>query len=190
MDLKKSYTLQSYSAYVDIGPFWFLLGQRHLWATFQHVRHHRSTSPSSEVARHPRTAHTNAAPQRSKTQAHMDKFVRVEKPLSPSLRETSKKRTQPQAAPQEFVPLPSPVDWHFIQSDDATRVDVHALSKDQLEHILRLFDLNPAYGPFVGVDRLLRWQRAEQCGLSPPLLVKRVIDTGIAVSQQHAGRLW
>lgn len=121
----------------------------------------------------------------------MDKFVRVEKPLSPSLRETSKKRPQRQnASSHEFVPLPSPVQWQFIQSELAARVDVHALSKQQMEQILRLFDLNPAYGPFVGVDRLLRWQRAEQCGLSPPLLVKRVIDTGITVSQRHGGRLW
>lgn len=44
-----------------------------------------------------------------------------------------------------------------------------ALTAEQLEGILRKFDLNPRFGPFVGIDRLDRWERAERFGLNPHL---------------------
>mmetsp|Transcript_221 Transcript_221/g.575 ORF Transcript_221/g.575 Transcript_221/m.575 type:complete len:108 (+) Transcript_221:733-1056(+) len=35
-------------------------------------------------------------------------------------------------------------------------------------HVLRMFDLDEKFGPFVGVSRDRRWRRAEKFGLNPP----------------------
>lgn len=75
-------------------------------------------------------------------------------------------------------------------SERARETHVEHLSDTDVEHVLRLFDLNPAFGPFVGIDREFRWARAERCGLQPPLIVKRIIDSGRAARQREAGQLW
>jgi DNA polymerase delta subunit 4 len=39
---------------------------------------------------------------------------------------------------------------------------------DKHEDVLRQFDMNPAYGPCLGMSRLARWERAQRLGLNPP----------------------
>ncbi len=34
--------------------------------------------------------------------------------------------------------------------------------------ILRVFDMSSQYGPYVGITRLERWERAKKWGLQPP----------------------
>lgn len=34
--------------------------------------------------------------------------------------------------------------------------------------ILRVFDMTSKYGPYVGITRLERWERAKKWGLQPP----------------------
>lgn len=119
----------------------------------------------------------------------MDKFVRVEKPFlqkSAPIKVTSKSvlpSSEPPAAPKLE-------EWADIASTEPGSVDVSTLSADQIEDILRLFDLNPAYGPFVGIDRLFRWQRAEKWGLQPPTIIREIIDTKRAVARRDGGFLW
>ena len=40
---------------------------------------------------------------------------------------------------------------------------------------LRRFDLDMRFGPFVGIDRVTRWERAARAGLSPPLCIRDII---------------
>ncbi len=49
------------------------------------------------------------------------------------------------------------------------------LDQSQVEAILKQFDLSYSYGPFVGVSRLRRWERAERFGLNPPKEVKEIL---------------
>ncbi len=65
-----------------------------------------------------------------------------------------------------------------------------ALTPEQLEDVLRQFDLNPRYGPFVGTDRMERWERAERFGLDPPPAVRKLLQSGNAIPQRERGSLW
>lgn len=55
-------------------------------------------------------------------------------------------------------------------------VDDFGMNQEQMEDTLRLFDLDTRYGPFVGIDRSTRWERARRFGMSPPLLIRRIIN--------------
>lgn len=68
--------------------------------------------------------------------------------------------------------------------------EVEQLDEEQVENTLRLFDLNPRFGPFVGVNRLFRWQRAEKIGLQPPTLVYELLRTDQAVPIREGGFIW
>ncbi len=41
---------------------------------------------------------------------------------------------------------------------------------------LKQFDLNPRYGPCVGISRLKRWERAERLKLNPPIQIKNILS--------------
>jgi hypothetical protein len=64
--------------------------------------------------------------------------------------------------------------------------------KEQLEVELRMFDLDARYGPFVGVDRVARWKRAERMGLDPPEHILHILtQQDVPVdSQREGGYLW
>jgi len=47
---------------------------------------------------------------------------------------------------------------------------------DDMEEILRQFDMNLAYGPCLGMTRLGRWERAQRIGLNPPQHVKDFLE--------------
>lgn len=47
---------------------------------------------------------------------------------------------------------------------------------DDVEEILRQFDMNMAYGPCLGISRAERWERAHRIGLDPPHDVKDLLD--------------
>ncbi|KAF6168900.1 hypothetical protein GIB67_020370 [Kingdonia uniflora] len=49
---------------------------------------------------------------------------------------------------------------------------------DKQEEILRQFDMNMAYGPCIGMNRLNRWERANKLGLNPPKEVERLVNAG------------
>eukprot|EP01018_Ginkgo_biloba_P024287 Gb_26824 [translate_table: standard] len=47
---------------------------------------------------------------------------------------------------------------------------------DEVEMILRQFDMNLAYGPCLGVSRLERWERASRLGLNPSHQIKDILE--------------
>jgi len=47
---------------------------------------------------------------------------------------------------------------------------------DDVEEILRQFDMNMAYGPCLGLSRVERWERAHRIGLDPPQNVKNMLQ--------------
>jgi len=54
---------------------------------------------------------------------------------------------------------------------------IHADGQTSTDEILRVFDNTEEYGPFVGVTRLRRWQRANRMGLNPPAAVHEILMT-------------
>lgn len=56
-----------------------------------------------------------------------------------------------------------------------------SVEADEDEQLLRRFDLEPMYGPSVGLSRADRWKRASMMGLNPPSEV-------IAALQRHPQR--
>ncbi|KAK9288086.1 hypothetical protein L1049_016533 [Liquidambar formosana] len=49
---------------------------------------------------------------------------------------------------------------------------------DEHEDVLRQFDMNMAYGPCVGMSRLVRWECAHSLGLDPPKDVEGLLRSG------------
>lgn len=47
---------------------------------------------------------------------------------------------------------------------------------DDVEEILRQFDMNMAYGPCLGITRLERFERSSRLGLNPPMDVKNLLE--------------
>eukprot|EP00177_Eucheuma_denticulatum_P003816 GFKZ01006897.1.p1 GENE.GFKZ01006897.1~~GFKZ01006897.1.p1 ORF type:complete len:134 (-),score=22.97 GFKZ01006897.1:1024-1425(-) len=81
-------------------------------------------------------------------------------------------------------------EWCDIVSEKARLVDISKLGKDEVEHVLRLFDFNSEYGPFTGITRLSRWERAEEWGLEPPKIIKEIIESELAVESRAEGSLF
>ncbi|XP_059433938.1 uncharacterized protein LOC132167061 [Corylus avellana] len=49
---------------------------------------------------------------------------------------------------------------------------------DENEEVLRVFDMNMAYGPCLGMTRLARWERARALGLNPPGEIEGLLKAG------------
>ncbi|EPQ26245.1 uncharacterized protein PFL1_06180 [Pseudozyma flocculosa PF-1] len=67
--------------------------------------------------------------------------------------------------------------WNRTRSAMGRVRPVHAEGQNRIQHILRLFDLDPTYGPCIGLTRLERWERAEELGEHPPREVYDILTT-------------
>jgi DNA polymerase delta subunit 4 len=47
---------------------------------------------------------------------------------------------------------------------------------DEVEEILKEFDMNTSYGPCLGLSRMERWQRAAGLGLNPSHQIKDILE--------------
>ncbi|EST06463.1 DNA polymerase delta, subunit 4 [Kalmanozyma brasiliensis GHG001] len=54
---------------------------------------------------------------------------------------------------------------------------VHIDHENRIQQILRVFDLDPNYGPCMGMSRLERWQRAKELDLDPPQEIHDILNT-------------
>lgn len=101
---------------------------------------------------------------------------------------TGKRSSTRSAAPAkgDVVRAPTAAPAPGVAAQAAPR----ALKPEELEDMLRKFDLNPRYGPFVGIDRLERWERADRFGLDPPADIRKHLLAGHAVPQRQGGSLW
>ena len=54
---------------------------------------------------------------------------------------------------------------------------IHTEGMHRIELILRVFDLNPTYGPCMGLTRLERWDRAKALGHDPPDEIRHILCT-------------
>ncbi|EIM80352.1 uncharacterized protein STEHIDRAFT_150559 [Stereum hirsutum FP-91666 SS1] len=61
---------------------------------------------------------------------------------------------------------------------------VHCEGDKKVHHILRVFDMSYEYGPFIGVTRLERWERANALGLNPPPEIKEILITEQGVNDK------
>jgi len=64
-------------------------------------------------------------------------------------------------------------------ASDAPRYDrpglLHWQDVDDIEVVLRKWDLDLKYGPCIGLSRLERWQRAKNLGIDPPDYVHTIL---------------
>mmetsp|Transcript_41576 Transcript_41576/g.79450 ORF Transcript_41576/g.79450 Transcript_41576/m.79450 type:complete len:103 (-) Transcript_41576:1426-1734(-) len=60
------------------------------------------------------------------------------------------------------------------------------VSEEEIEEVLKAFDLASRYGPCAGIPRIVRWERANRLGLNPPQIVKSYLDQHAG----HQGSLW
>ncbi|CBQ67938.1 related to DNA polymerase delta subunit 4 [Sporisorium reilianum SRZ2] len=54
---------------------------------------------------------------------------------------------------------------------------VHIEHENRIQQILRVFDLDPNFGPCMGMSRLERWQRAKELDLDPPQEIHDILTT-------------
>lgn len=47
---------------------------------------------------------------------------------------------------------------------------------DEIEEVLRGFDLDIKFGPCIGITRMERWTRAERLGLKPPASIRSLLE--------------
>lgn len=95
----------------------------------------------------------------------MDKYFKASKTSKP---------TRPTRATLKAVPEPEP-----------------DLSYTENAKILKLFDLEPRFGPSIGMTRKERWNRAQCLGLRPPSEVYEILEQnpdleGIGFLEQQA----
>lgn len=68
--------------------------------------------------------------------------------------------------------------WRTTQREKLGLVGpIHAEGDNRVHHILRAFDLDPSYGPCLGLTRLERWNRAKRLGEEPPVEVFEILNT-------------
>ncbi|KFM24861.1 DNA polymerase delta subunit 4 [Auxenochlorella protothecoides] len=58
----------------------------------------------------------------------------------------------------------------------AAAPSIESLDAEEVEALLRQFDMTSKYGPSMGVTRLERWERAVDLKLNPPKEVKELLD--------------
>ncbi|GAC93361.1 DNA polymerase delta subunit 4 [Pseudozyma hubeiensis SY62] len=54
---------------------------------------------------------------------------------------------------------------------------IHIDHENRIQQILRVFDLDPNFGPCMGMSRLERWQRAKDLELDPPQEIHDILIT-------------
>ncbi len=63
-----------------------------------------------------------------------------------------------------------------MRYETKNEVKIAVIAATMAENELRKFDLNPRYGPFVGISRKERFDRALRFGLSPPDCLRELIE--------------
>lgn len=123
----------------------------------------------------------------------MDQFVRVEKHRQGSnsaFPKSVKEGDAPSGKPElRIAESKKRTSLNSKDAKDATST-FDETCNEQIEDCLRLFDLNPRYGPFVGIDRMTRWNRAQKLGLNPPLNIKHMLEMDSTIKQRDGGHLW
>jgi len=62
---------------------------------------------------------------------------------------------------------------------------IHCEDENAIHQILRTFDMTVDFGPYVGITRLNRWNRAQKLGLNPPPEVKQILETDDGRNDDH-----
>ncbi|WFD32249.1 hypothetical protein MSPP1_003293 [Malassezia sp. CBS 17886] len=70
-----------------------------------------------------------------------------------------------------------PSAYDALWRDTQKRMGIPPSTVPRIEQILRVFDLNPTYGPCMGLRRLERWERAKDIGEDPPEAIAEILRT-------------
>mmetsp|Transcript_909 Transcript_909/g.1975 ORF Transcript_909/g.1975 Transcript_909/m.1975 type:complete len:130 (+) Transcript_909:1324-1713(+) len=102
------------------------------------------------------------------------------KRLAPKRRKNEVEETVPSERPSNaLLKSEIPPSEEHTAVDESDTFDISEeqnLEKQEANfHMLRMFDLDPKYGPFVGITRMQRWTRAKLAGLDPPKEVHHLL---------------
>lgn len=115
---------------------------------------------------------------------------------------TGPKKQGPQGVPKAAVPKRSAAavapkhEEHSLFPGDA-RLDAQPsvevdndVENDEVEQILRRFDMDSTFGPCLGITRLRRWERSHRLGLNPdPAIKTLLLHTGARQECLWEGRV-
>ncbi|GMK54597.1 hypothetical protein CspeluHIS016_0111830 [Cutaneotrichosporon spelunceum] len=93
------------------------------------------------------------------------------------------KKEAPQQPEKERRPAldPNGKEWNALWKDAKAEMGgmapIHGEKDNKVQNILRVFDMTSKYGPYVGITRLERWERAKKWGLQPPEGIKQILLT-------------
>ncbi|KAI9483806.1 MAG: DNA polymerase delta, subunit 4-domain-containing protein [Benjaminiella poitrasii] len=73
-----------------------------------------------------------------------------------------------------------------IAAGQPTSLEIHQERLVEIDKLMKAFDLNYIYGPCVGINRLDRWERAQQLALDPPKRVKEILLNDKTQKYKHS----
>lgn len=138
----------------------------------------------------PKSSFSASAKDQIKAKSTLKSTSTPTKPLTTSLRKSPPQSTTKDESNSKRAPLD--VDdprWDALWRKTKKTINVppsksvHIDHEDRVHQILRVFDLDPNYGPCMGMSRLERWQRAKDLDLDPPQEVYDILTTKQGVSE-------
>ncbi|KAI1802599.1 DNA polymerase delta, subunit 4-domain-containing protein [Daldinia bambusicola] len=104
-----------------------------------------------------------------------DEEGKEEKPLTklPEVRQPEKSDSELRA--EKITDRQIDQYWRKLERERIAR-RVHQEGLTLAEKVLRYWDVSSQYGPYVGITRMKRWERADKLGLNPPLEVLAVLQ--------------
>ncbi|CAK9786530.1 hypothetical protein CC85DRAFT_326115 [Cutaneotrichosporon oleaginosum] len=106
---------------------------------------------------------------------------RSSKPKAAKEQETIDLSVEKEKEEKRRVLDPNGKEWNALWRDAKAQMGgmapIHGDKESKVENILRVFDMTSKYGPYVGITRLERWERAKKWGLQPPEEIKQILLT-------------
>lgn len=72
-------------------------------------------------------------------------------------------------------------------SQETMLVEIKSRVDERELEMLKGFDLQMRFGPFIGINRSSRWERAERLDLNPPIEVKEILRNS---SPEYEKDIW
>ena len=115
----------------------------------------------------------------------MEKEVKEEVKLTETFQQM-KQRTG--HTPGQIRPSQSSTSSSSKKKESVKKDRVDTSNPEQVEKVLRSFDLNSKYGPCIGMTRMERWERAHNLGLCPPEDIRTLLTTKDIIRKEDC--LW
>lgn len=140
----------------------------------------------------PKSTFSSSAKDQIKAKSNLKATSTPQKPITSTLRKASPTATAVKEdaadAKRENLDVDDPR-WDGVWRKTKKTMNVppsksvHIDHESRIQQILRVFDLDPNYGPCMGMSRLERWQRAKDLDLDPPQEIHDILTTKQGVKE-------